>query len=92
MSSNGLSLELSDELVRDLFTRARELGLLPDPEVPRQWLTSKQAAEHLGVSVARVHSLVSEGALPKLYERGHRAVFQREDLDRYQAGGRKRTG
>lgn len=57
-----------------------------DP-VPREWFTSPQAAEYLGVSRGTVHNLVSSGRLARRGDRGHRLVFARADLDAFMAGG-----
>ena len=47
------------------------------------WLDSAQAAEYLGVSRARIHNLVSQGALPRHGEPGYKLLFRPADLDAY---------
>ena len=47
------------------------------------WFGSKAAADHMGVSVQRVHDLVSAGLLPRHGERGERLHFRRSELDHY---------
>lgn len=52
---------------------------------PGPWLNTRQAAEHLGCQVGRVHDLVQ---LHKLEPRrdGRRLLFKQSDLDAYIEG------
>ena len=47
------------------------------------WLSSREAAEYLGISRGTLHNLVSSGRLPRHGERGRRLHFRRADLDAY---------
>lgn len=82
-----IGVELTDDVVRALVARARELDLLPEPAPDEpEWYTADEAAAYLRVSVATVRNLVSAGRLPRRYEHGHRAVYSRADLDAYRGG------
>lgn len=69
--------ELLRRVVREELAAARD-----------GWFTAKQAAEYLGVSVGRLHNLVSEGRLPRHGEKGTGLRFRRVDLDAYVEGRR----
>jgi excisionase family DNA binding protein len=79
----GISVALTDDVVVAVFTRARELGLLQSPAADTSWLTTEQAADYLGCSKGQVLNLVSEGRIPRRYQKGHKARFRRTDLDAY---------
>lgn len=74
-------LTLQIDGLEDLVERIVSVKLAlaePDP-----WLDAKAAAEHLHVSVQRVHDLVSQGRLPRHGAKGHRLRFRRSELDAY---------
>ncbi len=52
------------------------------------WLTARDAAEYLGISVGSLHNLVSAGPLPRYGEKGTGLRFRRADLDAYAEGRR----
>lgn len=79
----GISLALTDDVVVAVFARARELGLLENAPVNTPWLTTEQTADYLGCSKGQVLNLVSEGRIPRRYQKGHKARFRRTDLDAY---------
>jgi excisionase family DNA binding protein len=84
-----VNLELTDDLVRELFERARTLGLLPEPEPEPEWLTAKEAAEYVHVTLGTLRNFVSNGRLPRRYPKGHKARFLRSDLDAHLATGER---
>jgi len=47
------------------------------------WLTARQAAAYLSISVPALHNLVSAGRLPRHGEKGHAIRLRRSDLDAY---------
>lgn len=55
---------------------------------PRQteWLTARQAAEHLNAPLSRVRKLTSTGALP-VHREGGRVLFLRSELDEFIRNG-----
>jgi len=66
-----------------------ELARMPTPS-ERQWLNTKQAAEHLGMTTDALHKLTAARAVPFEQEGpGCKCWFQRSDLDHWrQHGGR----
>lgn len=52
------------------------------------WLTSKKAAEYLGISVPSLHNAVSAGRIVRHGEPGTALRFRRTDLDAYVAARR----
>jgi excisionase family DNA binding protein len=81
-----VELQISDEFIRELVTRARELGLLDVAGEPDPWLSTEQAADYLACSEGQVLNHVSTGRIPRRYQRGHKARFKRSDLDVYVEG------
>jgi excisionase family DNA binding protein len=54
--------------------------------VPDRWLTTREAAAHLGLSVNALHKLTAARAVPFEQERrGCRCWFRRSELDRWRA-------
>ncbi len=47
------------------------------------WLTARQAADYLTITVPALHNLVSTGRLPRHGEKGHAIRLRRADLDAY---------
>ena len=47
------------------------------------WLSSREAAEYLGISRGTLHNVVSSGRLPRHGDPGRRLRFRRADLDAY---------
>lgn len=45
------------------------------------WLTTKEAAEYLGVTTGAVHMRVRAGKLKAHYDAGNKLRFHRDDLD-----------
>jgi excisionase family DNA binding protein len=75
---------LDDDDLREL---ARRLApFLPAAPTSDGWMTTRQAAEYLGVSVAAMHRLTASRALR--FEQdgpGCRCWFRRADLDAYRS-------
>jgi hypothetical protein len=64
---------------------------LPPTDSDR-WLDARQAAAHLGLSVAALHKLTAARAIP--FEQdgpGCRLWFRRTELDRWRQGGGRRA-
>lgn len=62
-----MELQIGDEFVREVFNRARELGLL-DQDEPDPWLTTEQAADYLGLSTGHLHNYVIGAIEQKIRE------------------------
>jgi excisionase family DNA binding protein len=80
--------ELTDEQAAEL---AQRLASHLKPHLDSRngsepWLTSDQAAEHLGCPRSRVHDLVQAGRL-HAHRDGRRLRFRRSDLNLYLEGG-----
>lgn len=58
---------------------------MENPE-ERTWLTRKEAAEHLRVSVSTMAHWVQTGMGPRHFIAGGKARYLREDLDRWAMG------
>ena len=62
---------------------------LPRPETPadERWLSTREAAAHLGISANALHKLTAARAIPfEQATAGGRCWFQRSDLDAWRAG------
>jgi Helix-turn-helix domain len=77
----SLSIELSDDVVRALVCRARELGLLAEP-TPKL-LTQEALAEHYGVPVRSVRTWREKG-LPG-HKVGKRVLYDVAEVDEWRA-------
>jgi excisionase family DNA binding protein len=86
---SGLAQALLAELgPDDLAELARRLApFLPQPATTGDgWLTTAQAAEHLGVSVHALHRLTAARTIPFHQDGpGARCYFKRSDLDAWRA-------
>ncbi len=88
-----MELQITDEGIREIVTRARELGLLESaPANLSPWLTTEQAADYLGCSKGQVLNHVSAGLLPRRYQKGHKARFKTSDLDDFVTGPENGAG
>ena len=57
-----MELHVGDDFVREVFGRAKELGLVHGgAERPAPWITTKEAADYLGCSEGQVLNHVSAG-------------------------------
>lgn len=82
----SVGIEFSDEFVGALAEALAPLvaeRLRPEPP---QWLTARQAAEHLNAPLSRVRKLTSTGALP-VHREGGRVLYLRSELDEFVRGG-----
>jgi hypothetical protein len=99
----ALSVDLPDDAVDALIDRlvmdsrlldrlAQTLEERGDANPGEQWMTTRQAAEYLGLSVAALHRLTAARAVP--FEQGRpnaRCWFQRRALDAWRAAGEPPT-
>jgi excisionase family DNA binding protein len=78
----GIQIELSDTQLDELAERIAERLASHTAPVPDGWLTTRQAAEHLGLSVHGLHRLTAGRQIPFHQERaGARCWFRRSELD-----------
>jgi excisionase family DNA binding protein len=81
-----------DSLVESIAQRVAEIvtaNLLEQFEAPEdhRWVTSKEAAAHLGITLNALYKLAAAGSLPSAQdERGGRHYFTRADLDAWRRG------
>jgi excisionase family DNA binding protein len=87
MSRPTVSLELSDDALDDLADRLadRIVARLPCPDAgDAGWLTTRQAAAYLGMSVHALHKLTAAREIPFSQDGpGARCYFRRGDLDEW---------
>jgi excisionase family DNA binding protein len=87
---SALARALLDELdPEDLAALAERLAPYLQASAPSGdgWLTTRQAAGHLGISVNGLHKLTAARAIP--FEQsapGAKCWFRRSDLDRWREG------
>jgi excisionase family DNA binding protein len=78
----SIAIELSPEVVEEIAKRAAEI-VGERESVTERWLTTEQAAAHLGFSASQLYTLVSQrkrNGLPVLKE-GSRSYFKASELD-----------
>lgn len=63
---------------------------LPSSDLSPTWITSKQLAQHLGLSVAAITHL--RGSKIPYYKIGGRILFKRQEIDEYIEKTRHKTG
>ena len=75
-----------DRLAEKLGPRlAGSLAAGAGPE-PDRWLTTREAAAHIGVSVHALHRLSADRRIPASQDRpGGRLYFRRSELDRWRS-------
>lgn len=84
--------EALDRLADTLASRIAGRSGQPGEPGPEGWLTTRAAADYLGMTPAALHKLTSAGAVPFEQEApGCRCYFNRDELDRWQRAGRPRT-
>jgi excisionase family DNA binding protein len=84
---SGFSVALTDDLLYEVFSRARDLGLLPEQEpVPRLY-TVKSAARYLDTSVEAVRGLIKRGQIDCNRSATGRITFTRQQLDAHAHAG-----
>ncbi len=91
MTASGLSFNVPEEVLDALadavasrvVDRLREHLAAEDDG----WMTTREAADYLGISVNSLHKLTAARAIPfgQMGERG-RCYFKRPDLDAWRAG------
>lgn len=75
--------------LRELAEALAPLLTAPDEKPLDGWLTTRQAADHLGVTLNALHKLTAARAIP--FEQdgpGCKCWFRRSDLDAWRAGQR----
>jgi excisionase family DNA binding protein len=78
----ALLAELDDDALRDLAQRLAPY--LPHTDAPTDdgWLSTHEAAAHLGISANALHKLTAARAIPfEQAKPGGRCWFRRSDLD-----------
>ena len=82
----SVGIELSEDFVGALADALAPL--IAERLQPKQteWLTARQAAEHLNAPLSRVRKLTSTGALP-VHRDGGRVLYLRAELDEFIRGG-----
>lgn len=100
MSALGVALvdELDGEALEALITRlpdsaldvlAERLASRMPAAAPDGWLTTKQAADYLGLSEKALYHRTAEGSIPchrDSEEKGAKLWFRRSELDRWRRG------
>ena len=79
-----MNVELPDSVVEAIAQRAAEIVLerTTDECTRDEWLSSREAADYLGISVGHLHNL--RGKVPSHKPNGRRR-YLRSELDTYQA-------
>ena len=83
----ALLAQLDDEALAELA--ARLAPFLPSSEATNEdrWLSTRQAADHLGISPNALHKLTAARAIPFEQERpGAKCWFRRSELDAWRRG------
>jgi len=78
----ALLADLDPEDLRELAERLAPFLPPPAAPTPDRWLTTREAAEYLGMSVPALHRLTAERAIP--FEQdgpGAKCYFKRSELD-----------
>ena len=70
--------ELKNELIEQLKNSTKEV------------LTSKEAAEYLGISISQIYRLTSRGIIPHYKPTGKICYFKRDELDEWATAERYR--
>lgn len=80
LEDGGLLDALADRLARRLAERMAEQRLADTD----RWLTSREAAAHLGLTVDALHKLTAARAIPFSQDRpGGKCWFKRADLNQW---------
>lgn len=89
--ARAIFAELDNDALEDLAARLVPLlaeRLRTEPfDDDRRWMSTKQAAEYLGIPTSSLHKLTSAREIP--FEQdgpGCRCWFRREELDRWRRG------
>ncbi len=71
--------QLTEKFLKGVDERIREL--VNEPEKPREYLTRKEVAERLCITLPTVHSWINKGILNP-YRIGNRVLFKSDELDK----------
>jgi excisionase family DNA binding protein len=83
---NGLTVDMTDEMVEQIAQRAADL-VLDRPADPDGYLDVADAAAFLACKPSRLYALKSAGRIP-FHKDGSRLLFDRRELREYvEAGG-----
>jgi excisionase family DNA binding protein len=80
--------DLDQQDLRELAERLAPYLPPPAAPTPDRWLSTREAAEHLGMSVNALHKLTAERSIPFTQDApGARCYFKRSDLDAWRLRG-----
>lgn len=94
---NLVFTQISIPEIRDLFRQELETYFKANrqpeqsSEPPEQFLTIREAAELLNLTVPTMYSKVSRGELPGVMKRSKRLYFSRAELIEYLKKGRRKS-
>ena len=87
MSGVSVTLNLSDDAVREIVARVlAEIGER-ETEGVSPWMTVPCVAEYMAAPRSRIYKLTSTGELPH-HKEGGRLLFHRDEVDAYIRGER----
>jgi excisionase family DNA binding protein len=87
----ALIAQLDDHALADLAARLAPFLPQPEPADQDRWLTTRQAAEYLGITPNALHKLTAARAIP--FEQdgpGAKCWFRRSELDAWRRGASTR--
>lgn len=80
--ARALLEELGPDDLAELAARLAPYLPAPAAPAPDEWLTTRQAAEHLAISVHALHRLTAAGRVPVHQDGpGARCFYRRSELD-----------
>jgi excisionase family DNA binding protein len=96
--ARALLADLDQDDLRELAERLAPYLPTPTPPAEDRWLTTREAAEYLGMTSNALHKLTAERSIPFTQDApGARCYFKRSDLDAWRVlrpaasgGGRSR--
>ena len=86
----SFAIELPEAVIEQVAQRAAELLAERHAPAPEPWLTTAEAAAHMGLSTSQLYTLVSQrrrNGIPVTKE-GSRSFFRASELDRWRQSGR----
>ena len=86
--ARALLAELDDDALSELAQRLAPFLSQPPPATDDRWLSTREAALYLGMSVNALHRLTAERAVPFVQDApGAKCWFLRSELDAWRRGG-----